>query len=184
MINILKPKCNFLNGYFRCLLPSETMDVEVKVKMMRRIHMFRRDRTTQVISCNPWSTRLHPYPSLIQRMKIYLELEGKLCPKPRPQPQTQSQSHTSTPSQNNNSLTRKTPGPKMAEKKRRTIVPIKKVQGDSNYPALTYHPNYICTHESNPFLHSSHVYCIHPDAQVKSAAISSLLTIQFCTGKI
>ena len=62
MACILKPECNFLSRYFRCLLPLETVDVEVKVKMMRGIHMFRRDRTTQVISCNPWSTRLCPYP--------------------------------------------------------------------------------------------------------------------------
>ena len=82
MACILKPECNFLHGYFRCLLPLETVDIEVKVKMMRGIHMFRRDRTTQVISCNPWSTRLCPYPSLIRKMKMYLELEGKLGPNP------------------------------------------------------------------------------------------------------
>ena len=43
-----------------------------------------------------------------------------------PQPQTQLQPHTSAPSQNNNFLTRKTPGPKMAEKKRRTRAPVKR----------------------------------------------------------
>ena len=53
MACILKPECNFLHGYFRCLLPIETMDVEVKIKMTRGIHTFRRDQTTQVISCNP-----------------------------------------------------------------------------------------------------------------------------------
>ena len=107
MAFILRPKCNFLNGYFRCLLPLETVDVEVKVKMMRGIHTFRRDGTTQVIMCNPWSARLHPYPSLICKMKMYLELEGKLGgPKPNPT-QTQLQPCTSTPPQNNNPLTRK-----------------------------------------------------------------------------
>ena len=65
MACILRPKCNFLNRYFRCLLPLEMVNIEVKVKMIRGIHMFRRDRTTQVIKCNPWSRRLHPYPSLI-----------------------------------------------------------------------------------------------------------------------
>ena len=75
--------------------------------------------------CNPWSTRLHPYPSLIRKMKTYLELEGKVGPKPRPQPQTQSQPCISTPSQNNNSLTRKTPRPKMANR-RRTRAPAKR----------------------------------------------------------
>ena len=65
MACILRPKCNFLNGYFSCLLPLETVDVEVKVETMSGIHTFRRDRMTQVLMCNPWSTRLHPYPSLI-----------------------------------------------------------------------------------------------------------------------
>ena len=58
----LRPECNFLHGYFRCQLHVETVDVEVKVKAMQGIHMFRRDRTSQVIKCNPWSTRLHPLP--------------------------------------------------------------------------------------------------------------------------
>ena len=49
---ILRPECNFLNGYFRCLLPVETVDVEVKVKMMQGIHMFQRNRTSQNIRCN------------------------------------------------------------------------------------------------------------------------------------
>ena len=31
-----------MHGYFRCLLLKESMDVEVKVKMMRGIHTFRR----------------------------------------------------------------------------------------------------------------------------------------------
>ena len=53
MACILRTKCNFLNRYLRCLLPLETVDIEVKIKMMRGIHMFRRDRTTQVIKCNP-----------------------------------------------------------------------------------------------------------------------------------
>ena len=59
-------------------------------------------------------------------MKMYLELEGKCGPKPRPKPQTLLQPHTSTPPQNNNPLTKKAPGPKMNEKKRRTRVPAKR----------------------------------------------------------
>ena len=65
--------------------------MEVKVITMRGIHTFRRERTSQIIKCSPWSTGFHPYPSLIKKMKTYLELEGKLGPKPMPQPQTQPQ---------------------------------------------------------------------------------------------
>ena len=91
MACILCPECNFLHGYFRCQLPTETVDVEVKVKTMQGIHMFRRDRISQVIKCNLCSTRLHPYLSLVWKMKTYLELEGRLGPKSKTQPQTQLQ---------------------------------------------------------------------------------------------
>ena len=32
LLIILKPECNFLHGYFRCLLRIETVDIKVKVK--------------------------------------------------------------------------------------------------------------------------------------------------------
>ena len=89
MACILCPECNFLHGYFRCQLPVEMVDIEVKVKTMQDIHMFRKDRTSHIIKCNPWSTKLCPYPSLIWKMKTYLELEWRLCPKSRSQPQLQ-----------------------------------------------------------------------------------------------
>ena len=149
--------------------------------------MFRRDITIQVISCNPWSTQLHPYPSLIRKMKTYLELKGKLGPNPRLQLQTQSQLCTSTPSKNNYSLTRKTPGPKRAEKKEEEnqCTCRKKVQDEGNCPALTYHPNSDCTHESNPYPYSSHLYCIPPNAHDEFRGhVHSSDCIQFGTGKI
>ena len=37
----LCPKCSFLHGYLKYLLPAETVDVELKVKMMQVIHTFR-----------------------------------------------------------------------------------------------------------------------------------------------
>ena len=117
---ILKSECNFLHGYFRCLLPIETVDIEVKVKMMRGIHTFRRDCTTQVISFNPWSTRLCPCQSLIRKMKTYLELQGKLCLQPQSQPCTNTLSH------DKNSLPQKILVPKMTEKKKRAKTPVKR----------------------------------------------------------
>ena len=38
MACILMPECNLMHGYFRCLLPEEPMDMEVKVKIMRGIY--------------------------------------------------------------------------------------------------------------------------------------------------
>ena len=85
MACILQPKYNFLQGFFRCCLPVEMVDVKVKVTSMQGTHMFRRDRTCQIIKCDPWSTRLCPHPTRIKKIRTYLELEGKLGPKFQPQ---------------------------------------------------------------------------------------------------
>ena len=124
MVCILRPECNLLHGYFRCQLPVEMVDVKVKVMIMQGIHTFRRDRTSQVIKCNPWSTRLCP----IQKMKTYLELEGKLGPKPRPQPQTcpqhtqlqQTQPQPIQPS--TKPMVRKDSGPQASDERKRTML--------------------------------------------------------------
>ena len=48
------------------------------------MHIFRRDWTTQLIKCTPWSTRLCPHPTIIKKMKTFLEVEGKMDPIPAP----------------------------------------------------------------------------------------------------
>ena len=118
MACILCPEYNFCHRYFRCQLPVEMVDVEVKVKTMQGIHTFRRDRTSKVIKCNPWSIKLHPYPSLVWKMRTYLELERRLGPKSRPQPQTQPTTNPYATIQlrlaqpSTNPRVRKSPGPK------------------------------------------------------------------------
>ena len=141
--------------------------------------MFKRDRTTQGISCNSWSTRFHPYPSLICKMKTYLELEGKLGPKPRLKPKTQSQPSTIPPSQSNKPLTRETPGPKMAEKKRRTRVLAKRrykvgviAQPISTTPMSTA-PVILTPTVLNPTVAATSTQT----PVVKSAAMSILVTV-------
>ena len=84
MACLLQPKCNFLYGFFRCKLPVEVMDVEMKITSMQGTNIFRRDQTMQVIKCTPWSTRLHPHPTIIKMMKIFLEVEGQIGPTPAP----------------------------------------------------------------------------------------------------
>ena len=84
MACLLQPECNFLHSFFRCKLPIEVVDVEVKIMSMQGIHIFRRDWTMQVIKCTPWSTRLHPHPIIIKKMKTFLEVECKMGPAPAP----------------------------------------------------------------------------------------------------
>ena len=53
MACLLQPECNFLHGFFRCKLPVEVVDVEVKITSMQGMHIFRRDRMTQLLKCTP-----------------------------------------------------------------------------------------------------------------------------------
>ena len=84
MACLLQPECNFLHRYFRCQLPVEAVDVEVKFTSMQAMHIFWRDRTTQLIKCTLWNTRLCPHPTIIKKMKTFLEVEGKMGPIPQP----------------------------------------------------------------------------------------------------
>ena len=89
MACFLQPECNFLHGFFRCKLPVEVVDIEVKSTSLQGMHVFRRDRKTQLIKCTPWSTRLHLCPTIIKKMKTFLEVEGKMGPIPVPVPSNQ-----------------------------------------------------------------------------------------------
>ena len=85
MACLLQPECNFLHGFFRSKLPVEVVDVEVKITSMQGTHIFRGHWTTQMIKCTPWSTRLCPHPTIIKKMKTFLEVEGKMGPLPASQ---------------------------------------------------------------------------------------------------
>ena len=157
MACILYPECNFLHGYVRCQLPVEMVDVEVKVKKMQGIYTFRRDKTSQVIMCNPWSTSLHPYPSLTWKMKTYLELEGKLGPKSRPKPQTQPQQTQLQPAQpSTNTMVRKAPGHKASDKRKRTMITKRKYKVKVLTPTTPSNPS-----STAPAPHGSH--CQNPN---------------------
>ena len=136
------------------------VDVEVKVKMMQGIHMFRRDRTSEVFKCNPWRTKLCPYPSFIWKLKTSLELEWKLGPKSRCQPQTQLQQiHLGQtqpqPAQPSTSpMVRRAPEPKTSDKRKRTMITKRRY----NVRVLT-HPT-----PSTPCSTAPHgSYCQHPN---------------------
>ena len=102
MTCLLQPKCNFLHSFFRCKLPIEVVDVEVKIMSMQGTHVFRRDQTMQVIKCAPWNTKLHPHSTIIKKMKTLLEVEGKMGPAPAPATQFRP------PFPNTNPIIRKT----------------------------------------------------------------------------
>ena len=78
MACLLQPECNFLHRFFRCKLPVEVVHMEVKVTSMQGMHIFKRDRTTQLIRCVPWTTKLCLHPNIIKKMRTFLEVENKM----------------------------------------------------------------------------------------------------------
>ena len=122
MACILQPECNFLHGYFRCRLPVEVVDMEVKITSMQGTHIFRRDRMTQLIKCTLWSSRLCPYPTIVKKMRTFLEVKGKLGPIPQ---SSSSQYRPPQPDTNPNV----SKDNKAAEKRKR-IVPTKRFRGN------------------------------------------------------
>ena len=122
MACILLPECNFLHGYFRCQLPVEVVDVEVKITSMQGTHIFRRDRTTQLIKCTLWSSRLCPHQTIIKKIKTFLEVQGKLGPIP------QSSNNQYRPSQpDTNPNVRKV---NKAAEKRKRVAPTKRFRAN------------------------------------------------------
>ena len=84
MACLLQPECIFLHRYFRCQLLVEVVDEEVKITSMQGMHIFGRDRTTQLIKCTPWNTKLCPHPTIIKKIKTFLEVVGRMGPIPQP----------------------------------------------------------------------------------------------------
>ena len=54
--------------------------MKVKVTSMQGTHIFKRDRTTQLTKCIPWTTKIYPHPTIIKKMKTFLEVENKMGP--------------------------------------------------------------------------------------------------------
>ena len=114
MVCPLQPECNFFHGFFRCKLPVEVVDVEVKIISMQGTNILRRDRTTWSIKCTPWSTRLCPHPTIIKKMKTFLEVENKMGPIPTPSSQFRPPLPDTNPNVRKDNVTekRKRPTPK------------------------------------------------------------------------
>ena len=74
----LQPECNFLHRFFKWKLPVEVVDMEVKVMSMQGTHLYKRDWITQVTKCVPWTNNIHPHPTIIKKMKTFLEVENKM----------------------------------------------------------------------------------------------------------
>ena len=69
----LKPTCNSLFKFFQCSLPEDTIDIEVTVRMVKGIHMYRKDHITMSATCSPWNSQMKPFSSLMKKTEAFEE---------------------------------------------------------------------------------------------------------------
>ena len=67
--------CDFLFGSIRTTLPTDTVNIEFTVWMVKGIYTYRKDHTAESTIFTPWSRKLIPFPSL--RHKIWAYQDGK-----------------------------------------------------------------------------------------------------------
>ena len=54
--------------------------MEVKIMSMQGMHIFRRDRMTQLVRCVPWTPNLCLHPNMVKKMRTFQEVENKMGP--------------------------------------------------------------------------------------------------------
>ena len=64
----LSSQCDLIFGILNCTLPEDTIDVDLKVHTLWKIHTYKKDRGTQVIKCSPWGAEVKTISSLQKKM--------------------------------------------------------------------------------------------------------------------
>ena len=71
MAHEMSPICNFLFGSLSMTLPTDTLDVELMLQMVKGICMYRKDHTMESMIFTPWSI-----PSLRCKIQAYKDGHG------------------------------------------------------------------------------------------------------------
>ena len=102
------------------------------INAVQGMHISRRDRMTQLIKCTPWSARLCLHPTIIKKMKTFLEVENKmgLIPVPAPGNQFRPPLPETNPNVRKNDTT----------EKRKRATPKKKFRPATPKITATCHP--------------------------------------------
>ena len=64
MVRIISPICDIIFASIRTSLPMDTVDVDLTIWTVKRIHMYRKDHTEESMTFTPWSKKVIPFPSL------------------------------------------------------------------------------------------------------------------------
>ena len=65
--------CNFFFGFMHTNLPTDTVDMELTIRMVQRIYIYHKDHTAESTIFTPWSKSVTPFPSLRKKIKAFKE---------------------------------------------------------------------------------------------------------------
>ena len=68
MAKEMNMSCDFVEHQLNCMLPANTMDVLLKVRMKSGEHTFREDVYTRTLKYRRWNNELRPFRSLKRRV--------------------------------------------------------------------------------------------------------------------
>ena len=71
MAKEINPICNFIFRTLHTGLPTDTVDVELTVKTVKGIYMYRKDHMTESTVFSPWSKSIIPFPSLCKKIQAF-----------------------------------------------------------------------------------------------------------------
>ena len=70
MAREISPICDFIFGSIWTGLPMDTVDIELTVRTVKGIYMYRKDHMAKSTVFSPWSRTFIPFPSLQRRYKL------------------------------------------------------------------------------------------------------------------
>ena len=77
MAREISPVCNFIFGSIYTGLPTDTVDVELTIRMVKGIYMYRKDHTAESTVFSPWSRTIIPFPSLCKKIQAFQDENGQ-----------------------------------------------------------------------------------------------------------
>ena len=63
--------CNFIFGSIRASLPTDKLDVDLTIRMVKDIYTYHKDHPTESPIFTPWSESVIPLPSLRQKIQAF-----------------------------------------------------------------------------------------------------------------
>ena len=71
MAREIRPVCDFSYGLIWTGLPTDMVDVELTIRMVKGIYMYGKDHMAESTVFSPWNRTVIPFPSLCKKIQAY-----------------------------------------------------------------------------------------------------------------